>query len=38
MNELRIHYRVLLLVWLVTATAATFVAIAHALDASRFLY
>lgn len=38
MNALRINYRVLLLLWLVTSTAAAFVAIAHALQAGRFVY
>jgi hypothetical protein len=32
------NYRVLVLIWLVAATAATFAAIAHALLAGRFFY
>ena len=32
------NYRVLVLIWLVAATAATFAAIANALFAGRFLY
>jgi hypothetical protein len=32
------NYRVLVLVWLAAATAATFAAIANALLAGRFLY
>jgi hypothetical protein len=38
MNALRINYQALLLVWLVTATAGAFVAMAHALQAARFFY
>lgn len=39
MNGFRIiHYRTLVLVWLTTATAGTFVALARALEDARFIY
>lgn len=38
MNALRMNYRLLLLLWLMAATAGAFLAIAHALQAGRFVY
>ena len=34
----RLNYRLMVLLWLTFATSATFVAIAHALHAGRFVY
>lgn len=38
MNALRINYPLMVLIWLVTATAGAFVAIGHALQVGRFIY
>ena len=38
MNASRMHYRVLLLVWLAAVTTGAFAAIAHALQQGRFVY
>ena len=34
----RLNYRVMVLLWLTLATAATFAAIAHAIHAGQFVY